>query len=258
MTWLTKAIQSSISEAQLSKLKIINSSFDETKDIVEKLWNQGEVDVFVGGSSNLQIIKESLNVPIVPIQISGFDILHNLMKAKAYGEKVVIVSFEKPIANLSLYQGILNLDVREKCYSTVSGLTKWLEKLIQGHETKVTVVGSSIVCDLCDEFGINSIFIYSSDGIKNAISQAIQIQESIQNEKYKSKQLDAILNYAYSGIMSIDENNIIRVFNPLAEKIMGIPKEKVLNKNVTHSIENTRLDKVLLTGKEEIDQIQRV
>jgi len=222
---LTKAIKSTINKEELEKLIIIQSSFEETKDTAKRLWNSGEADLFVSGSSNLQMIREVISAPIVPIQISGFDIMNNLLKAKKNSGKIVIISYKEQISNINIYKSILNVDVEEICYSSMLELKILLKKF---REKKIgTVIGSSLVCNLCDELGMDSILIYSSNSIKNAITQAIQIQQSIQYEKYKSKQFNTILNYTYSGIMATDKNNIIQIYNPMAERIMGIPKQEI-------------------------------
>lgn len=222
---LTKEIHSTIDKDDLKKLLIINSSFDETREIALKLWNEGKVDVFVSGSSNLEIIKEKIPAPIVSIQISGFDILDNLIKAKDFGDTVAIITYKRPIANFGLYSSILNINVIEKCFNNYNELLEILHEL---KNTGVkTVIGSSLVCDAAAEINLNSIFIYSANAIKSAIAQAIQIQQSIEYEKYKSGQLNAILSYAYSGIMATDEKNVVQVYNPMAEKILKIPKDKV-------------------------------
>jgi len=253
---LTKAIKSTISKEELKKLIFIESSFKETKEIATRLWNSGEADVFVSGSSNLKMIRETISAPIVPIQISGFDIMNNLLKASISGGKITIISYREQVSNINICKSILNIDVEEICYTNFLELKILLKKL---RKKKIsTVIGSSLVCDLCDESGMNSIFIYSSNSIKNAITQAIQIQRSMQFEKYKSKQFYAILNYTYSGIMATDRNNIIQIYNPMAERIMGIPKEKIIGQNANYVIENTRLSQVLESGRQEIDQLQNV
>lgn len=253
---LTRSIKTSISEDEIGKLLIINSSFEETKSIAKKLWSEGRIDVFVSGSSNLQIIKEELKAPIVPIQISGFDMMDNLTKAVEFGRKIAIVTYKEPITKMSAYKDILDVEIHEKVYSNYYELKTLLNKIKM--ENFDAVIGSSLVCDLCDEIDLHSIFIYSSDSIKNAIAQALYIQKSTAEEKYRSNQLNAILNYAYSGIIATDEMGVIQLYNPMAEKIMGIPRETVLGQKVDNAIENTRLNHVLSTKKEEIDQIQKV
>lgn len=253
---LTKAIKISISKDEMGKLLIINSSFEETKNIAKKLWDEGRIDVFVSGGSNLQIINEEIKAPLVPIKISGFDMMDNLSKAAEFGRKIAIVTYKEPIMRMSGYKSVLNVEIHEKVYSNYYELKTLLNKIKM--ENFDAVIGSSLVCDLCDKIDIHSIFIYSSDSIKNTIAQAFYLQKSITEEKYRSNQLNAILTYAYSGIIATDEKGIVQLYNPMAEKIMGVPKEKVLGQKVDKAIENTRLNHVLSTKKEEIDQIQKV
>ncbi|MHA1343493.1 MAG: PrpR N-terminal domain-containing protein, partial [Promethearchaeota archaeon] len=101
---LTKAIKSTINKEELEKLIIIQSSFEETKEIATRLWNSGEADVFVGGSSNLKMIRETISAPIVSIKISGFDIINNLLKAKKNSGKIVIISYKEQISNINIYK----------------------------------------------------------------------------------------------------------------------------------------------------------
>ncbi len=253
---LTKVIKTTITPKELRKITIIESSFSKTKEIAINLWKKGKVDVFVCGGSNLQMIKDNIPAPIVPINISGFDIMDNLIKAKTMGNKIIIISYKSNIANKFVNKGIFNVDVNEKCYNDILELRSILNEIrkVKGS----IVVGSSIVCDLCDEVGLDSVLVYSSDSIKIAIGQAIQIQESIQREKYKLNQFNAILNFTYSGIISTDRNNIIQIYNPMAENIIGIPRKEIVGKNANFAIENTRLSEVLISKKQEIDQLQKL
>jgi transcriptional regulator, propionate catabolism operon regulatory protein len=253
---LTNVIRETINPDEFKKLIIIESSFNKTKKIAINLWQKEKIDVFVCGGSNLQMIKDSISAPIVPINVSGFDIMDNLIKAKIRGNKIFIISYKKSIANKFVHKGIFNVDVDEKCYSNISELNMMLKDLakIKG----VIIIGSSLVCDMCDEMNLQSILIYSSDSIRNAISQAIQLQESIQKEKYKLNQFNAILNFTYSGIIATDKNNIIQIYNPMAENIIGIPKKYIVGKNANKVIENTRLSEVLNSKQQEIDQLQRL
>lgn len=254
---LTKAIYSNISEDILKNVYVINSKFQDTVNIARKLWKNNDIDVFLAGSSNLEMLR--YNIPeasIVEIKISGFGIMEDLAAAKQSSDNVAILTYKKPITDFELYKHIFNIDIISKCFDDYDQLKNMLSDLKKAGIN--TVIGASMVCDICDEIGLNSIFIYSKDSIVSAINYAIQLQKSIGKQKYRNIQLNAILNYAYSGIMATDENNIIQVYNPMAEKIMGISRKDVMGKPVDKTIENTRLDKIMITKREEINQIQRI
>ncbi|MCI1946395.1 sigma 54-interacting transcriptional regulator [Clostridium luticellarii] len=254
---LTKAIYSNISEDILKNVYVINSKFQDTVNIARKLWKNNDIDVFLAGSSNLEMLRHNIpEASIVEIKISGFGIMEDLAAAKQSSDNVAILTYKKPITDFELYKHIFNIDIISKCFDDYDQLKNMLSDLKKAGIN--TVIGASMVCDICDEIGLNSIFIYSKDSIVSAINYAIQLQKSIGKQKYRNIQLNAILNYAYSGIMATDENNIIQVYNPMAEKIMGISRKDVIGKPVDKTIENTRLDKIMITKREEINQIQRI
>lgn len=254
---LTESIYSNIDEDILKEIYVINSKFQDTINIAKRLWENNDIDVFLAGSSNLEMLKHNIpDASIVDIKISGFSIMEELAAAKKGSDSVAILSYKKPITDFDLYKDIFNIKIIQKCFDNYNQLKNILCDLKKYGVN--TVIGASMVCDICDEIGLNSIFIYSKDSIISAINYAIQLQESIGKQRYKNIQLNAILNYAYSGIMATDENNIIQVYNPMAEKIMGISKENVIGKPVDKTIENTRLDKIIITKNEEINQIQRI
>ncbi|PRR81067.1 sigma 54-interacting transcriptional regulator [Clostridium luticellarii] len=254
---LTKAIYSNISEDILKNVYVINSKFQDTVNIARKLWKNNDIDVFLAGSSNLEMLRHNIpEASIVEIKISGFGIMEDLAAAKQSSDNVAILTYKKPITDFELYKHIFNIDIISKCFDDYDQLKNMLSDLKKAGIS--TVIGASMVCDICDEIGLNSIFIYSKDSIVSAINYAIQLQKSIGKQKYRNIQLNAILNYAYSGIMATDENNIIQVYNPMAEKIMGISRKDVIGKPVDKTIENTRLDKIMITKREEINQIQRI
>ncbi|MEY8000524.1 sigma 54-interacting transcriptional regulator [Clostridium sp. Mt-5] len=254
---LTKSVKLNVDNYTLKKMYIINSKFKDTVNIAKNLWDNDKVDVFVSGSSNLEMLKYNIpDAPIVDIKISGFSMMENLAVAKKNSNTVAIVTYKKPIVDFNLHQNIFSINIIQKCFNDDNQLRNILNDLKKSGVN--TIIGASMVCDICDEIGLNSIFIYSKDSIINAIGYAIQLRESIGKQRYKNIQLNAILNYAYCGIMATDENNIIQVYNPMAEKIMGISKENVIGKPVDKTIENTRLDKIIITKKEEINQIQKI
>lgn len=45
-------------------------------------------------------------------------------------------------------------------------------------------------------------------------------------------QLQTIINTVHDGITAIDKNDIVTVFNPIAEEIFAFPKERVLGKSL--------------------------
>jgi|GEM_PF-1332392 len=74
----------------------------------------------------------------------------------------------------------------------------------------------------------------------------------------ENRKMEVIINSTHDGLISINQQGEIELFNKAAEDIMNLKKESVLGKKVREAIPNTRLHIVLETGEPEINQIQHV
>jgi len=67
---------------------------------------------------------------------------------------------------------------------------------------------------------------------------------------------NVIINSTHDGLISVDENGRIELFNDAAENMFALDRKEVLNKKVEEVIPNTRLHHVLANGEAELNQIQ--
>ena len=72
----------------------------------------------------------------------------------------------------------------------------------------------------------------------------------------EQNQMKAFLEAAHEGVLTVDADGRITLFNAAAERLMGITAESVLGRYVRDVIPNTRLHVVLDTGEAELDQLQ--
>ena len=69
---------------------------------------------------------------------------------------------------------------------------------------------------------------------------------------------DVIINSTHDGMIAIDSNYRVELFNQAAEEILQIPRKQVINKDVRDVIPNTRLHIILDKGEAEIQRTQKV
>ena len=67
---------------------------------------------------------------------------------------------------------------------------------------------------------------------------------------------NVIINSTHDGLISVDEEGRIELFNDAAEKMFALDRKEVLNNKVEDVIPNTRLHLVLKNGEAELNQIQ--
>jgi len=72
------------------------------------------------------------------------------------------------------------------------------------------------------------------------------------------KELETFLASTQDGVISIDINRKIKLINKKAAEIIGVDSEKVIGKNISEVVKNSRLPYVLKTGKHELDWQQKL
>ncbi len=254
---LTSLAQNVLDKKTIKKIWVIEKSFTELVSIAESLMNKGMVDVFVSAGSNASVLSSNFpHMPLVPINVKGYDLIESIVKASCYGPRIAVVTVEEQVSRLEKLKNILKVDLLQRTFSSENELARIMDELKL--EKVDAVTGSSIVCDYANYYRINNVFIYSETSVKEALNKAVDMQEVLINEKMKANQFKAIIDFAYSGIVAIDENRKVKVFNPLAEKITGFSKNSVLEKHIDEVIPDTRLVRVLESGEKECNQLMKV
>jgi PAS domain S-box-containing protein len=74
----------------------------------------------------------------------------------------------------------------------------------------------------------------------------------------KERERDVMLDSTHDGMLAINAEGIVTLCNRSAEQLMGIRREEVLGRLAEETIPGTRLHLVLRTGRQELNQQQRV
>ena len=238
------------------RVLLIDAIFDDAIKKAQELEANEEVDVFVSAGGNAQLLSQHIQTPLVEIKITGFDILLALMKAKKYGGKVGIVSFQSKIPYLDQVAGLLTMSVKQVTYDQPEEIDFVLEGLRR--EGIDTVVGASLVFEKTKEKKMNRVFVYSTDGVVRAMEAAAKVAVSKKAESEKAEKFRIIMDFAYGGIIAVDKDGKVTVFNPSAEKIVGVPRQKVLGAKIETILPTTRLTEVIRSGQPELNQLQNV
>ncbi|WZL74173.1 sigma 54-interacting transcriptional regulator [Clostridiaceae bacterium 35-E11] len=87
---------------------------------------------------------------------------------------------------------------------------------------------------------------------KGFIEKNRMLKDYFQKQQYLANEFAAILDSTYNGIIAINKNEDIIVYNHSAEKILGQKAEACVGKKVYSVLPNTRLPEVLRTGEKEL------
>ena len=90
------------------------------------------------------------------------------------------------------------------------------------------------------------------------ITKVKKVETELQEVTAYKKILEAVLENAYEGIVIVDKDGKIIMFNGAYADFLGIKPEDAIGRHVTEIIENTRMHEVIKTGIAEIGQLQRI
>jgi len=222
---------------------------------------EGGADIVISRGATGNLIKMNLQVPVVKVEISGYDIIQAISQAMQYSDNIGVVGSENLVSSAERMkekmQDLLPVYITTATARSESEVENKVRQLIQ-QGTKVFIGGNSVIC-VAELYGCHGLLIESgNEAIIEAIREAKHLLEVQQEEKEKAEILKSIIDFAYDGILGIDKEGKITVFNPVVEKITGKSADQAIGKAVTDVVENTRMMDVLMSGEPELGEMQHI
>lgn len=187
-------------------------------------------DLLVCGYQTALALEHQYNIKSLPIRITGFDLLQAISEALQYSKEITILNFHENIPEIDKYSRLLKVTLDQREFTNINELkTILLDLKAQGCRV---VIGSSLVCEEAEKSGLQSVFIYSANNIRETLRYAVQMVSSYFAEKERAETLKSLLDYTHSGIIGMGPDLRISTFNPAAEKILGLTSREVLGRSL--------------------------
>lgn len=240
-------------------IPVVIGDLEEGARKAVELEEQGVEVLISRGGTAIAIKKKVTNLPVVEVQVSGYDLIRVLHHAQQETDRIAIVGFSPftyGIEDLGDIMG-LNLKVltlKKDWYDQPHYIEK---KLIEIKEQNYHwVVGDNISVKIAKQLGMNTLLIRSGkETLTQAILEAERVAKVKKQEIEKTKRIESIINFAYEGIISVDQKGVIDTFNPWAEEIFEKKAYKVIGKNIKEILPAMDLLKTIHKGNREEDKV---
>ena len=219
---------------------------------------QGYQVIVSRGLTASKIKQSGIELPVIDISIGGYDVLRAYNEAKKLGEIVGIVDVEEVILGLTSLEKIIDDKlVKYTCENDLDDIVKGTEYL---KERGVDVViGKIAMAREARLRGMEAVIITTAfETVRVTIQEARRVNQVRKQEKRKAEQLKAMLNFTYDGIIALDKQGKITVFNKVAEELSGVPVEKAINRNVIEIIPKAGCQHLLKTGRPELGAVLEI
>ena len=218
------------------------------------------VEVIVGRGPTAAVIKKTSELPVIKIDISSYDVLDALYRAKKLGGRIGFIDYKprKDEHDLGYLAEMLGVSFETFFYENEFALTRQLEKAVQSGVDVLVGTGVCVV-RLAERRGIHGVLVRSSrEAIREALRRARETIEVSDKERARTQALQAILDLAYDGIIVVDGTGRVIVFNPVAETTLGIKAKAIIGRNISEFTAVPALDRVYQDGQARIGELQQI
>ena len=213
-----------------------------------------------GGTANL--LQKNLNIPIVEIRVTGYDILRTFSEFLGQNKTIGVVGYHNVIDGCRSISQMLKLNTVELLTLNPNENPDWsaqatlLHKQLSHTPVDVLIGDTLVISKLSLNVPEVRLILSGAEAISEAIEEALRIAKVQADEKKSAEQLRAILNFIHDGVLAIDDSGNITAMNPRAETIFKLQATHVIGKPIDQFIPNTKMLSILHSGQAELDQLQ--
>ncbi|MEI7429063.1 MAG: sigma 54-interacting transcriptional regulator [Betaproteobacteria bacterium] len=255
---MTEITRSVIAENGYSNVDLLEGNLWDGVESAKRAVNGG-AKIIISRGGTFEMIKAELEIPVVEVIVTAFDLIESFKTVKQFGanELIGVVGYRNVIAGAGLIADVMGLQTQCLEVTRQSDIAMEVEGMIkQGIRL---FLGDGNVEGAVAKHNCRSILVKSG---KQAMEQAIQHAKGIlyasRQEKEKAQQFATIIDFVHDGIIAIDNQGIVTVFNSASAKITGVSQQEAIGRKITEIIPDTRLLTILETVRPEIGYIQRL
>lgn len=214
---LKKVIEQLGEEDKQLDIHVVYGNLKEGLEAAKSAEEQGyEMILSRGGTAKL--IKEEVSIPVIDIQVSGYDVLRVLTLAKDYSGRVAILGFPSISHGAATICSLLEIDIATYTIYDESEVEPKLNEIKkQGFDV---IIGDVITVETARKLGLQEILITSgSESVKEAFQDLKETYRFFRHITQKHQLLKQALHQSKQGIFILNENGHAVYFNKAAERL---------------------------------------
>jgi transcriptional regulator with PAS, ATPase and Fis domain len=221
-----------------------------------------DVDVIVSRGGTAEMIKKSgVRTPVIEIPITGPDLAQALIDAKRItglaNPKIAVLAFENMMYDIELFSKLLDLHLHIYELATGDDIAAAVEKAAQ--DAVDIVIGGIMTTRLAEMKGLPTLILSSGESaFRVAFLEAEKVAGARLLEKERTQQFQVLVDYSMEGIIGVDRENMIRVFNPSAAKILRLSTAATIGRDIREILPEHYIVGCLQHGKEYLGDILHI
>lgn len=160
-----------------ARIEQINLGFEEAVALINQRLRGEHCDVVIAGGSNAAWLRSRLDVPLVPIQANGFDLMEALARARRIAPRIGLVTHAGDVPTLASFQDSFGLQIEHRRFVTREDARDCIADLrANGIEV---IVGTGMAIDHAEAAGLQGVLLYSADSVRQAFEHALELTHTL-------------------------------------------------------------------------------
>ncbi len=244
---------------KITDVEIVHRLLEDSLSVSRTAAKEG-VEAIISRGGTAKILESSdLNIPIIEIPVSPYELINSIHSAKQFGRNILILGFKSIIEGVEALGPMLDLNIRAHLIKNVHDGQLILEKTLRAGIKVDVLLGGTSAELLAQEYEIPTVPLLTSPlTIESSIKEARRLIAAMRREKEKTEQMQAILNNISEGIIAIDQQKNVTIFNDAAINITGIIDSDISGKAIDQIIPGTKLVAVMESSIPELGRLQKI
>lgn len=236
-----------------AEIQLVDVLLNKALEQARAAENAKSADVIVTAGANAAFLRSSLQIPVVEIKASGYDLMLALMKARTISERAGVVTYKETLPELDAIKTLLSIEIEQRTYRTIEDGHNCFHSLAA--EGIKVIVGSSLVVELAIENGLQGILTYSPSSIKQAFDYAIDLALLARLKSSRFEQLNSVVQNLREAVLAVDTSQRITAMNPAMEKLLLTSAHDCIGNKLHTVAPDLTLGEVLGRGDAEIGTV---
>jgi len=194
---------------------------------IAKSLDHRNYDVIISRGATAKLLQRHLSIPVMEIQLTGYDILRTLTLLQGFSGKIGMMSYLNTIPGANAIGKLLNMNITFYPIHTEAEIKGQIKRASE--EGVQIIIGDVISTNTAANFGIQGILITSGkEAIIETITNVENLVYYIEKEKNRLSKIRTTFEFINEGVLFFDEYETCIYVNEKAKKQFPLINETEL------------------------------
>ncbi|QKS72630.1 PrpR N-terminal domain-containing protein [Paenalkalicoccus suaedae] len=208
--------------SEQTDLDIVVKEADLTEAIalVSQAATTERIDFIISRGGTARLLKQYTSIPVVEIQVSGYDIIRSLTLIKPYNRKVQVIGFPNVCEGVVSIADLLNMDIAYTIVHNESDV-KEAVKNATANGSQI-ILGDTVTTRVAQESGVQGMLITSGrEAVVSAFDQVRDMARMVKNQQQRDSVYQSYLLQEQDAIVIFEDDGEVYYCNSAFANING-------------------------------------